>query len=75
MFLLFGSRGNGRWRFFLAVRVLLLVVFLVAVFAFHAHGTTLDVLQVARVLLLVTLLGSGWAARRRRRGMPADKPN
>jgi hypothetical protein len=68
MFFLFGPRGGQRWRLFLAARVLLLVVFLVAVFAFHAHGTTLAVLQVARVGLLVVLLGSGWAARRRRRG-------
>jgi hypothetical protein len=33
------------------------------------------VLQAVRVLLLVTVLGSIWAARRRRRGAPAPKPD
>jgi len=58
---------------YLAVRLALLVAFLIAVFAFHAHGTTLEILQVARVALLVALLGTAWLARRRRTGAPVSE--
>jgi hypothetical protein len=66
MFLLWGGRGR-HWRWFLGARIALIVVFLIAVFAFHAHGTTLAVIQVVRVVLLVALIGTAAAARRRRR--------
>ena len=68
MFLLFGSRRGRRGRVYLAIRLVLVVAFLVAVFAFHAHGTTLVILQVARVALLAAVLGTAWLARRRRAG-------
>jgi hypothetical protein len=70
MFLLFRSRRGRRGRVYIAVRLVLVVAFLVAVFAFHAHGTTLVILQVARVALLVAVLGTAWLARRRRAGAP-----
>jgi hypothetical protein len=61
---LFGLRRRG--RFFIAARIALLVALLVALFVFHAHGTTLRVLEAARLVLLIALLGSGWMLRRRR---------
>jgi hypothetical protein len=57
-------RGGG--RYFMAARIALLAVFLVAVFVFHAHGTTLHVIQVLRIVLLVALVGSALILRRRR---------
>jgi hypothetical protein len=66
MFLLFGGYRGRRGKIFLAIRLGLLAVFLVAVLAFHAHGTTLDVLQGARFLVLIALVGSIVLARRRR---------
>ncbi len=50
----------------MAARIALLGVFLLAVFVFHAHGTTLRVLQVVRFVLLVALVASAWVVRRRR---------
>jgi hypothetical protein len=73
MFLLFGLRRGRRGRIYVAARLGLLAAFLVAVFVFHAHGTTRDILQGARVVLLVALLGSGWLARRRARGADAGR--
>ncbi len=70
MSLLFGFRGRGRGRVYLAARLVLLVAFLIVVFAFHPHGTTLYILQAVRLALLVALLGSGWLARRRRISSP-----
>jgi hypothetical protein len=57
---------GGRGRFFMTARIALLAVFLLAVFVFHAHGSTLRVLQVVRLVLLVALVGSAWIVRRRR---------
>jgi hypothetical protein len=59
---LFG-RGN---RYFMVARIALLAVLLLAVFVFHAHGTTLRVLQVLRIVLFVALLAFAWVIRRRR---------
>jgi hypothetical protein len=66
MFLLFGGYRGRRGKIFLTIRLGLLAVFLVAVLAFHAHGTTLEVLQGARFLVLIALVGSIVLARRRR---------
>ena len=60
MFLLFGGR---RFR---AARIALVAAFLIVFFAFHPHGTTLDVLQAVRVLLLLALVGAAWLGRRSR---------
>jgi hypothetical protein len=61
--MLFGG-GN---RYLMAARIGLLVVFMLAVFVFHAHGETLEVLQVVRIVALIALVGSAWAVRRRGR--------
>jgi hypothetical protein len=37
------------------------------VFVFHAHGTTLHVLQVVRFAVLIALIASALVIRRRRR--------
>ncbi len=50
----------------MAARVALLAVLLLAVFVFHAHGSTLRVLQVVRFVLLVALVASALVVRRRR---------
>jgi hypothetical protein len=55
----------GRGRFFVA-RIALLAVFLIALFVFHAHGRTLEILQGARFVLLIALVASAWVIRRRR---------
>ncbi len=57
---------GGRGRFFMAARIGLLAVLLLAVFVFHAHGSTLRVLQVVRFVLLVALVASAWVVRRHR---------
>jgi hypothetical protein len=57
---------GGRGRYFMAARIGLLAVFLLAVFVFHAHGSTLRVLQVVRLVLLVALFASAMVFRRRR---------
>jgi hypothetical protein len=67
MFLLFGLRGGRRGRIYLVARLVLLAAFLIAVFAFHVHGTALDILQVVRVVLVVALVGFALLARRRER--------
>jgi hypothetical protein len=72
MFLLFGGYRGRRGKIFLAVRLGLLAVFLIAVFAFHAHGTTLEIIQGARFLVLIALVGSIILARRSRRAPDAD---
>ena len=59
----FFGRGN---RFLFVVRIALLVVVLVALFVFHAHGRTLEVLQGVRLVLLIALIASAWVIRRRR---------
>jgi uncharacterized membrane protein YqjE len=59
----FFGRGN---RLFLVARIALLVVFLIALFVFHAHGRTLEVLQGARFILVIALIASAWVIRRRR---------
>jgi uncharacterized membrane protein YqjE len=56
-------------------RIVLLVAFLIVVFAFHPHGTTLDIVQVVRVVLLVALIGLAWRGRRRRRAAAAGESN
>jgi peptidoglycan/LPS O-acetylase OafA/YrhL len=65
MFLLFGLGRGRRGRTFLVVRVVLLVAFLIVVFAFHPHGTTLDILQAVRVAIVVAFIAAAWLARRR----------
>lgn len=50
----------------MAARIGLLAVFLLAVFVFHAHGTTLHVLQFVRIGVLVALVASAVVLRRRR---------
>jgi hypothetical protein len=55
-----GSRG------FLVARIALLVALVVAVFVFHAHGRTLEILQGARFILLIALIASALLIRRRR---------
>jgi Mn2+/Fe2+ NRAMP family transporter len=62
---------GGRSRRFLVARIAIIVAFLIILFAFHPHGTTLDVVQGVRVVLLVALVGAGFMARRRRRAAPA----
>jgi hypothetical protein len=57
---------GGRGRYFMIARLGLLAVLLLAVFVFHAHGTTLRVLQFVRLAVLVALVGSALVARRRR---------
>ena len=57
----------GGGRYFMAARIGLLAVFLLAVFVFHAHGTTLQVLQGLRVAVFVALVASAVVLRRRRR--------
>ena len=51
----------------LYARIALLAVFLLAVFVFHAHGTTLHVLQVLRFAVLIALVASALVIRRRNR--------
>ena len=68
---LFRSRGPHGKKFLIA-RLALIGVFLIIVFAFHPHGTALDVVQGARVVLLVALIGSAWYLRRRQQRTPAD---
>lgn len=70
MFLLFGLRGGRYGRILFAARIALIVAFLIIVFAFHPHGTTLDILQAVKVVLLVALIGSTWILRRRQRSAP-----
>ncbi|HZQ82949.1 MAG TPA: hypothetical protein VFB25_13315 [Gaiellaceae bacterium] len=66
MFLLWGLRGGGRTgRILVAARLAIIVLFILAVFVFHPHGTALDILQVVRLVLLVALVGSSWFVRRR----------
>ena len=48
----FFGRGN---RYFLVARIALLVAVLVALYVFHAHGRTLEILQGARFILLIAL--------------------
>jgi uncharacterized membrane protein YqjE len=62
----FGFRGGRHGRIILIARLALLAVFLLIVFAFHPHGTTLEIVQGARILILVALVGSAWMLRRRR---------
>ena len=69
---LFRSRGP-HGRKFLIARLALIGVFLIIVFAFHPHGTMLDVVQVARIALLVALIGSAWYLRRREQAKSADE--
>jgi hypothetical protein len=58
----FGRRGP-----MLYARIALLAVFLLAVFVFHAHGTTLHVLQVLRFAVLIAIVASALVIRRRNR--------
>lgn len=64
---LFGF-GAGRYtKHLIAARVALLAAFLILVFAFHPHGTTLDIVQAVRFLLLLTIIGITVYFRRRHR--------
>jgi len=49
-------------------RLAFIVVILVAVFAFHAHGSTLADLRIARIVVVVALLAGGGLLSRSRRG-------
>ena len=69
---LFNFRGRHGKKF-LAARLALIAVFLVVLLAFHPHGTALDIVQGARILVLVALVGSAWYLRRRRPSDPAEK--
>ncbi len=65
-----GARPPGRRAFGqrnIAVRLVFLVVFLVAVLAFHASGSTLVFLRVARLVLVVAIIGGLGMWRRSRR--------
>lgn len=68
---LFRSRGPHGKKFLIA-RLALIGVFLIIVLAFHPHGTARDVVNGARIVLLVALIGSAWYLRRRERAKPAD---
>ena len=57
--------GGGN-RYLVAARIGLLLVFLVALYVFHAHGRTLEVLQGVRFILLIALVASAVMIRRRR---------
>jgi hypothetical protein len=70
MFLLFGLRGGRRGRIYLAARLVLVVAFLVVIFAFHPHGTKLDILEAVRFLLLIAIVGFAWLDRRKRTAAP-----
>jgi len=62
-------RRAGRFRALLLIRLALLAVLLIATFAFHASGTTLAELRIARfVLVIAVVAGFGFISRRRRRG-------
>lgn len=64
---LFGF-GAGRYtKHLIAARVALVAAFLILVFAFHPHGTTLDIVQGVRFLLLLTIIGITVYFRRRHR--------
>ena len=60
----FFGRGNPYFR---VARIGLLVAVLVALYVFHARGRTLEILQGARLVLLVVLVASAVLIRRRRR--------
>ena len=72
MFMLFGFRGGRHGRKFLIARVAIIAVFLVIVFAFHPHGTTLDIVQGVRFVLIAALIGSAIVLRRRERNATAE---
>lgn len=56
------------------IRLGLLAVLLVATFVFHIRGTTLVELRIARLVLLVALVGGfGLISRRRRRGVAGNR--
>jgi hypothetical protein len=69
---LFRARGR-HGKIFLAARLALIAVFLIIVLAFHPHGTALDIVQAARITILVALVGSAWYLRRRRPSEPAGQ--
>jgi lysylphosphatidylglycerol synthetase-like protein (DUF2156 family) len=75
VFLLFGRGRGPHARVYLAVRLALVVVFLIVVFAFHPHGTTLDIVQAVRFVLLVAVIGTAWLARRRQGKPTAGEPD
>ena len=70
---LFSVRGR-HGKIFLAARLALVAIFLLIVLAFHPHGTALDIVQGARITILVALVGSAWYLRRRPPAEPADEP-
>lgn len=74
MSLLFGFRGPYG-RLFLVARLVLVAAFLLVAFAFHPHGTTLDVIQGVRAVLLIALVGSGWLVRRSARRAAVEDSN
>ena len=71
---LFGSRGRHGKKF-LAARLAVIAAFLVILYAFHPHGTALDIVRAARIVLLVALVGSAWYFRRRSTHEPVEEPD
>jgi hypothetical protein len=69
---LFRARGR-HGKILLAARLALIAVFLIIVLAFHPHGTALDIVQGARIAILVALVGSAWYLRRRQPSESADQ--
>ena len=67
-FLLFRNRSRRAAYAYLATLVILLVL----VFALHVSGTTLVIVRIARIVLLVAILGAGALLRRRNSAATAD---
>jgi hypothetical protein len=61
MFLFRRNRSGPLFYAYIATLVLLLV----AVFVLHVHGTTLAIIRVARIVLVVAIIGVGAMLRRR----------
>ena len=74
MFLFRATGPHG--KVLLAARLALVAIFLIIVFVFHPHGTALDIVQGARIVILVAIVGSAVYLRRRRPSdAAADEPD
>jgi hypothetical protein len=61
-------RSGGRSRKLLAIRLAVLAVLLLATYVFRVSGTALVEFRIARIVILVLLVGGvGWYSRRRER--------
>ena len=56
---------RNRSRPLLYLYVATLVVLLVAAFVLHASGTTLAIIRIARIVVIVAIIGAGAILRRR----------